>query len=74
MPPQSQETSGPRRIAKYGILGAFLGVGVLEAISFLFLACPCAPLIVQPHYQNQLAPMTTEEIPAPPKFGTPVTP
>ena len=69
--PSNQPTL-PRRIAKYGILGTFLGVGVVEAISFLFFACPCAPTYVRPELAVDQKP--AESIPAPPKFGTPVTP
>ena len=68
----SNQPSGPRRIAKYGIFGGFLGVGMLEAISFLFFACPCAPTYVRPELAVDQKP--AESFPAPPKFGTPVTP
>ena len=60
----------PLRIARFGILGAFLGVGVLEAISFLFFACPCMQPYVMPENVNQVQPVETN--PTPPKLGGPV--
>jgi hypothetical protein len=72
MSKSSNQSSLPRRIAKYGILGMFFGVGVIEAVSFLFFTCPCAPTMVRPEYSVEPKP---GDQPSPPvEFGKPVTP